>query len=205
MSDMEEIRERLLHGSMRSKAFAAMAMYSRGMYAEPLIDLLINALEQATAKEGDHTKDELGFITKGLIALNRCIQDASKLGTQSPERQKAESELAKIAWVSNEQISGMAMHFLGELREAGQFAIQAVLGPRVHEPVHITHPSGITLRAEAYRAIIKIDPEYAKSLGDIPARAELRCALEFWISAASSSVIREERQSELMNLESITS
>jgi len=205
MSGEEEIRERLLHGSLRSKAYAAMAMYSRGMYAEPLIDLLIDALEDTAAKEGDYTKDELGFFMFGIIALSRCIQEASKPGTLSPVRKKAESELIKLARAGNEEISLTAMYHLGQLREAGQFAIQAVLGRRVHEPVHITYPSGITLRASAYRAIIKIDPEYARSLGDVPARSELRNALEFWISEASRSTSREALQSELMNLESITS
>jgi hypothetical protein len=204
MSDDEEIRDRLLHGSFRMKGYAAMKMHGQNLCDESMICLLIDSLEQVLLKEEDYSKDELGFVTNGIVALSRCIQETSKLAAKASQQENAKLALVKLARSCNEQICGTALFWLGELRELGQFAIEAVLSQKIHEPVHAAYPSGITIRATAYRAIIKIDPEYAKSLGDIPARAELRRALNFWISESTTPVSREKLQKELMTLEAIS-
>lgn len=201
MSNVEEIQNRLLQGSAKSKAYAAMAMRSHSFYDEPLIHLLTAALEQVAAKADDCSKDELGFISHGIVALSCYIQETAIAGAS----QHAGLALVKLACSSCEQISGTAIFWLGELKEKGQFAIDAVLSQKIQEPVRTPYPSGVTLRATAYRSIVKINPEFAMSLGDIPAREELRRALSFWIAESQLSTSREKLQKELNELETNSS
>jgi hypothetical protein len=180
MSDGDKLANILLRlrgSDARVQYFGALILrFSPDLVESGLVDL-IAAMNSAERNEqalvGEEMTHEKGIITWGSASLSEFVQNQprNQEGATLARQQLLKSAQSRIGWVA-----ATGMHWIGELRNEGAYAWDVLL-QTCQGPGNDVKKGQFTLRAIAYRALLKIDAARTLSLGELPAKLEFEPVL----------------------------
>jgi hypothetical protein len=186
---IDQIRSTLRSPDAKGKMYAALLLCSMELDVHTLIPDLADAMERAAASFDGTIGAERTVLGIGAVALSNFLKQSQQ---ESEVKFIAEQTLVSLAKSQNGDVAATGVNAIGSVGPNGMFCWDILfdIAERSQEKC-LDRP--VTLAALAYQAMLKIDFQRPIALGDIQAKAELKIAMQFWLTENTS----DERKSEI--------
>ena len=194
---IDRIRSTLRSPDERGKTYAALLLCSMEFDVQTLIPDLADAMERAAASFDGTIGAERTVLGIGAVALSNFLKQSQQ---ESDVKFIAEQTLVGLAKSHNLDVAATGVNAIGAVGPNGKFGWDVLFDIAMRSQIKsLDRP--VTLAALAYRAMTKIDFPRAIALGDIPAKAELKIAMQYWLTENTSDEGKRKISDELAKLQ----